>query len=302
MSQTADPKLIAFASDRRASYRALIPVAGMADPVAGVKSMHIAAADPSRDIPLRVYMPVGAEGRALPIVLFAHGGGFVSGDWDTHDVMTRALANEASAVVVSVGYRLAPEHPFPAGLEDVYAVLLWLAENGGQIGGDAGRIAVVGDSAGGNLATAATILARDRDGPAVAAQWLMYPTVSNRLDTQSWKAFGDANFPTRELMAGIAASYVPADRSPDEPLIAPLFANLEGLPPTLIQVGQFDPLRDEDLAYADALHKAGVDVEAWVYPGQAHGFTQFFKDRQNNAWGEAAIKAGAAFLAARLHR
>jgi len=296
-----NPELIQFADGMRSAYRAAIPMAGSPDPVAAVKSVHIRAAAPVRDIPVRFYVPSGSSSTTrLPVVLFAHGGGFVSGDLDTHDVLARAIANGTHALVASVDYRLAPEHPHPAGLDDVFEVLTWLAANAGQVGGDENAIMVCGDSAGGNLATVATLLARDRGGPRIIAQWLMYATLSSRMDTHSWALFGDTNFPTRADMAGVMKSYVPDDVGKHAPLVSPLSARHHALPPAFIQVGELDPLRDENIEYAAALRRAGVEAEARVYPGQQHGFIQFYKDKEHNPQGEAALMEGVDFIRRKL--
>lgn len=288
--------LLAFAQAMRSEYRATIPATGTPDAVAEVRSMAIAADNPVRQIPTRIYTPVNQGGKPLPIIVFMHGGGFVSGDLDTHDVLTRALANSVAAIVIAVDYRLAPEHPFPAGAEDGYAVLAWVGANAGELGGDAKRIAVAGDSAGGNLATVMAMLARDRSGPALVAQLLMYPTLSNKMDTASWQQFGEQNFPTRQVMQNVLAAYVPAGMSLYAPQIAPLWANLHSLPPALLQVGEHDPLRDECSAYAAQLTLAGVSATTKVYPASAHGFIQFFKDTEHQPHGAEGLRDGVAFL------
>lgn len=297
MANMIDPQMVAFADGMRTNYRTMMPTAGSPDPVAEVRPVDIFATNPARNIPARLYLPLGTAGRAkLPLVLFAHGGGFVSGDLDTHDVMVRAMANRVGAIVISIDYRLAPEWPFPAGLEDVYATLLWASEHAEEIGGDASQIAVSGDSAGANLAAVSAILSRDRGGPKICAQWLMYPTVSNKMDTPSWQEFGDTNFPTRQVNTGVIAAYVPEGTSPYTSLVAPLWAEHKDLPPALVQVGELDPLRDENLAYAQALARAGVEAKAIVYEGQQHGFIQFYKDVAANPRGESALDDGAKFL------
>ncbi|WP_232439048.1 alpha/beta hydrolase [Burkholderia ubonensis] len=290
----------AFAKDMRTSYRAMIPSAGVPDPVGKVLAIDVPAGRPSRNIPVRIYWPTEVRAyERLPIVLFAHGGGFVSGDLDTHDVLVRAIAGRARALVIAVDYRLAPEFPFPAGLEDVYAVLQWTAAHADELGGDAERIVLCGDSAGATLSAATAMLARDHGGLRPVAQWLMYPSVSNKLDTPSWAELGDAYFPTREVMRNVLASYVPPETSPYAPLLSPMLGDHAGLPPALIQVGQLDPLRDENVAYANSLKAAGVEASVVVYEGQAHGFVQFFKDNANHSRGEAALNDGIRFLAER---
>ena len=292
-----EPQLAKFAEGMRSNYRSMIPTAGTPDPVARVEMLEIPAINPDRKVRARLYVPQeSARKTLLPVVLFVHGGGFVSGDLETHDVLARTIANRAKALVLSIDYRLAPENPFPAGVDDVYATLQWVAANAGKIGGNPNRIAVSGDSAGANIATVVSILARDRRGPKIAAQWLMYPTVSNKMDTASWAEYGKTNFPTREVNTNCIAAYVPKGTSPYAPLVAPLWADHKGLPPALVQVGELDPLRDENVEYAKALKAAGVDANAIVYPGQHHGFMQFYKDKEHNSAGDAAIETGIEFL------
>lgn len=296
-----NPELIQFADGMRSAYRAAIPMAGAPDPVAAVRSVHVRATAPARDIPVRLYVPFGSgSSTGLPVVLFVHGGGFVSGDLDTHDVLARAIANGTHALVASVDYRLAPEYPYPAGLDDVFEVLTWLGTNAGQVGGNGSAIVVCGDSAGGNLATVANLLARDRGGPHIIAQWLMYATLSSRMDTESWTLFGDTNFPTRADMTGVLKAYVPEGVDKHAPLVSPLSARHNALPSAFIQVGEHDPLRDENVAYAAALRRAGVEAQARVYPGQQHGFIQFYKDKEHNPQGEAALMEGVDFVRRKL--
>ncbi|MCA7930748.1 alpha/beta hydrolase [Burkholderia cepacia] len=292
-------EIATFVQEMRTSYRALIPSAGTPDAVDQVLEIKVPARHPDRDIPARLYKPAGAEpADRLPVVLFVHGGGFVSGDLDTHDVLARAITGRAHVLVIAVDYRLAPEFPFPAGLEDVYAALQWTFDHASSIGGDPARLAICGDSAGGNLAAAAAMLARDRNGPALVAQWLMYPVVSLESNTPSWAELGDSHFPTRAVMHNVLASYVPTGIRRSGPLLAPLAGNPAGLPPALIQVGQLDPLRDESIAYAHRLNEAGTHAAVTVYDGQAHGFIQFFKDKANHSHGEIALDEGIRFLRA----
>ncbi|MES2017343.1 MAG: alpha/beta hydrolase [Pseudomonadota bacterium] len=278
----------------RADYRAASAQAGVPDPVARVEDLAISASHPTRTIAVRLYAP--ASSAPLPVLVFAHGGGFASGDLETHDVLARTIARRAQANVLVVDYRLAPEAPFPAGLHDVYAVLQWAAENAAQIGGDPARIAVGGDSAGGNLAAAAALMARDQHGPRIVAQWLMYPMLGVTQDTPSWREHGATRFPTRDVIEQVLAAYAPDPVLREEPLVAPVLAQLAGLPPALVQVGDLDPLLDEGRDYARRLVQAGVRAEAVVYPGQGHGFMQLYQDGQQHALGEAAVDDGVAFL------
>lgn len=295
-SYQPSPELLAFAEQLRSDYRSLTPTAGDPDEVAAVREIAIPATNPDRVVPARLYVPV-SRGQRPPVVLFVHGGGFVSGDLDTHDVMARALAIRSEALVVSIDYRLAPEHPFPAGLEDTYATLQWLAAHADEIGGDPGRIAVAGDSAGGNLAAAACLVARDRGGPRIAAQVLLYAVIDGNGETESWRQLADAHFPTNQVMKPVMEAYVPGGGTRRrDPLVAPLRGALHDLPPALVVAAGLDPLKDENWAYADKLRRAGIHVQAAEYPNVEHGFVQFFKDSVNQPMGEQAIEQSAAFL------
>ncbi len=181
--------------------------------------------------------------------------------------MLRTLANCSSALVVALEYRLAPEHPYPAGLEDAYRAVLWLAASGDGIGGDRTRIAVAGDSAGGNLSAALCQLLRERAGPRLLAQLLLYPNVGNSRDTISWQTLGTKSFPTIESMQRVLRLYLPAGGpGVDDPLVSPLRGDLRGLPPGLVLVGGSDPLKDEGRAYADKLRTAGVEAGFSNFP------------------------------------
>ncbi len=227
---------------------------------------------PGGDIPLRIY--ASEHGGLRPALVYFHGGGFVFGNLDTHDAVCRAIAKQSGAVVVSVDYRLAPEHKFPAAVEDSYAATVWVAANAERLGIDASRIAVGGDSAGGNLAIVVAMRCRDAGGPALSAQVLIYPvTDSSSLETTSHREFAEGYFLTRAAMDWFTGHYL---ASPDQkrhlevsPLLAP---NLSGLPPALVITAEFDPLRDEGEAYAQRLEQAGVPVTVSRYPGMIHGF------------------------------
>ena len=283
--------------EMRQSYRDMIPMAGVGDQVESVSDISIQADSPARKVPLRIYTPRQQAPQAnLPLFLFMHGGGFISGDLDTHDVLLRSISNGAKCIVVSVDYRLAPEHPFPAGLEDAYAALLWASGHAAELDGDNTRIVAGGDSAGGNLAAALALLARDRKGPQLQGQWLMYPTVSNRMDTESWVKLGDEHFPTRELNSIMISSYIASGTSIDDPLAAPLWAELNNLPPALVQVGGLDPLSDECKQYAQKLEKSGNEVSFLFYPEHGHGFIQFYKDEENFPGAKPAFEQGLNWL------
>jgi acetyl esterase len=218
----------------------------------------------------RVYRP-GAAGE-LPTIVFFHGGGFVLGDLDTHDNQCRALCRGAGAVVLSVEYRLAPEAPFPAAVEDCFAATRWAAEHVAELGGDAERIAVAGDSAGGNLAAVVAQIARDEGGPALAAQLLVYPGTDFTTEYPSEAENGEGYFLTRADMAWFAGHYATGE-DPENPRLSPLrAASLSGLPPAVVATAEYDPLRDQGAAYADALEQAGVPVVKRGYEGLIHGF------------------------------
>ncbi len=224
------------------------------------------------DVPVRVYTPEGARGGGAPLLVWLHGGGWVIGDLDTADATARALANRSGAVVVSVDYRLAPEHTAPTALDDSVAALRWAVEHGGELGVDATRVAVGGDSAGGNLAAALCQRVRDDGGPAIAFQLLVYPVVDCTLTHPSMDENAEGYFLTKDAMVWFVDHYLDT-LDPKHPSVSPLHADsLAGLPPALVLTAEFDPLRDEGEAYAAALRDAGVRVESVRYDGQIHGF------------------------------
>jgi acetyl esterase len=204
--------------------------------------------------------------------VFAHGGGFVFCDLDTHDGICRAMANGVGAIVVSVDYRLAPEHTCPAALDDALVALTWAVENAELLGVDASRVAVGGDSAGGNLAAALCLRVRDEFGPDIDFQLLVYPVIDCTLSHPSIEENGEGYFLTKDTMVWFVGHYLGSTDAKD-PYVSPLHAeSLADLPPALVITAEFDPLRDEGEAYAAALREAGVEVEAVRYDGQIHGF------------------------------
>ena len=250
----------------------------------GIKLMHmlcspvdIARAEertipgPAGDIPIRVYSP--ATEAVLPVVVFFHGGGWTIGDVGCYDQIARKLAVASGLTVVSVEYRLAPEHVFPAAVEDSYAVTEWIADHGTELGVDGSRLAVAGDSAGGNLAAVTSILARDRGRPTIAFQLLVYPVVDGTMSFPSVKENGEGYLLTADDMAWFYDQYAPPDADRKNPMLSPLYApDLSGLPPALAITAEYDPLRDEGEAYADALQQAGVEARSSRYDGMVHGF------------------------------
>jgi acetyl esterase/lipase len=237
------------------------------DPVAEVRDTTIPGI--GGDISVRIYRP---DGDQLPILVYAHGGGFVFCDLDTHDGLCRSLANLLPAVVVSVAYRLAPENPWPCGAEDVYTAVQWAADNADTLGGDAVRVVVAGDSAGGNLAAVTALMARDRGGPPIAGQLLMYPVIAADFDNESYRLFGKGFYNPAPAMRWYWDQYVPAKADRQHPYVSPLKGNLTGLPPAVLVIAGHDPLRDEAVAYAEALKAAGVVTVPLMFEGGIHGF------------------------------
>ena len=246
--------------------------AGLDIEVAGIKDVRVPTSEGGIDA--RLYRPSLEPG--LPTVLFLHGGGWVMGTLDQYDIFCRLLARESGCAVLSVDYRLAPEHPYPAAPEDCYAALEWLAANSAGLALDGDRIAVAGDSAGGNLSAVLTQMTRDRGGPAIRHQALLYPVIDPACDTASFHE-NDRYLLTPDMMRWYWDLYV-GDRPADElPLAVPIAAaSLAGLPPATVLTAEYDPLRDEGEAYAAALVRAGVPTEAVRVPGMIHGFVALF--------------------------
>ncbi|WP_319449720.1 MULTISPECIES: alpha/beta hydrolase [unclassified Mycobacterium] len=246
-------------------------VAGLEIPLARVRDLRGGIAGDSSPVTIRLY-EAETTSTHRPLIVFVHGGGWVLCDLETHDPMCRRLARDTDALVASIDFRRAPEHPFPGPLEDVYASLVWLHDNAARLGVDPQRIAIAGDSSGGNLAGAATLMARDLGGPTIVFQALLYPVTDYRLDTRSYLEFGESGgFLTRAKMEWYWTQYLGAqDRG--HPYVSLVDADLGGLPRTLIVVAECDPLRDEGAAYAERLQTAGNDVSLVCYEGAFHGF------------------------------
>ena len=225
--------------------------------------------------PLRARLYAMDSAAPLPVAVYFHGGGWVLGDIDSHDKGVRAITAAARCLSVSVDYRRAPEHPFPAAAEDCFAALRWVAANAARLGGDPERIAVAGDSAGGNLAAVSALAARDSGGPALAFQLLIYPVVDSDLDGGTYATLGDAPVLDRARMAYFWDSYVPDPARRRDWRCAPLrAANHAGLPPALVIGAGVDPLFGEGAAYAEALRAAGVEAEHLAFPRMTHAFFQ----------------------------
>ena len=262
-------------------------LAGELEAVARIEEVRVPG--PRGPIGCRIYAP--SQGKALPALLYLHGGGWVLGDIDTHDSVCRALARRAGCMVLSLGYRLAPENRFPAAVEDAWAGLVWLHENAAAIGVDSEHLAVGGDSSGGNLAAVLAHWARDRGGPRIAAQVLIYPVTDFDLDTPSYRTVGTGYGLTRESMRWYWEQYLsdPHDgASPDaSPLRAGDFSNLA---PALVITCQFDPLESEGSAYAAALRDAGVRVEHIHEADMIHGYIRMAGviGRARKTWDDCA--------------
>jgi acetyl esterase len=239
---------------------------------------------PGGEVGLRIYTPrpgsLGGKDRLFPLVVHLHGAGFVAGDLDTHDSIARFYCKHADAVVIAVDYRLAPEHPFPAGVDDAYAAVAWAVEHASELSGDARRIAVLGDSAGGNLAAVVCQLAKARNGPRIAFQALAYPVVDFRSGAAypSRAQFGGGDFflSNRDMEFFRSCYLTDVQREASDPRVSPLLADdLAGLPPALVVTAGCDPLHDEGRAYADRLATAGVPVEYHCFESTIHAFMSF---------------------------
>jgi acetyl esterase len=259
---------MSLADARAADLASIRDSGGEPEPVYEVANLTIAG--PGGKLPLRLYRP--ASERPLPALLYFFGGGWVLGTIDTADGVSRSLANSSGALVIVVGYRLAPEHPFPAAIDDCYATVRWVAEHAVEIGADPARLAVGGDSAGGNLAAAVALRAR-ADGLALVGQLLIYPNTDQLADDESMRAAEDPFLFNRHSVAWYRQHYLANPGDAANPLASPLRAEkLAGLPPALVITAEYDPLRDQGEAYARRLADDGVQVELSRYPGMAHGF------------------------------
>ncbi len=275
-------EMLAAAGEARGRYedaaerrRALDSLADLVDPprmepIGGMRETLLAVDDGA--ITLRTYSPLGRPERVLPGVVFFHGGGWVAGSLDTHDGFCRRLSNESGCRLVAVGYRLAPEHPFPAALEDGFAALKHIAGNSREFGVDPGCLGVAGNSAGGGLAAVICRLAHDAGGPAIAFQLLVCPILDVARESAGRRELKDGYFLDRETIARDLELYCPG-ADPTDPRLSPLLAeDFAGLPPAYIHTGQFDPFGDEGEAYAAKLTDAGIPVHGCNHPGMIHYF------------------------------
>lgn len=256
----------------RAAFRAMREAMKQPQPeMAEVRDLSVAG--PAGPVPVRLYRSHGAGSGASPVMVFYHGGGWVLGDLEGHDVQCRLIADAAACTVVAVDYRLAPEHRFPAAADDCIAATAWVADNAALLGVDAGRLAVGGDSAGGNLATVVALDAAARNGPQVCSQVLIYPVVDLRMGYGSYKRAGSGFTLTAGSMEWFRDHYLGPEGAVTDWRASPLLApNLAQSPPAFIVTAGLDPLCDEGEAYARALEQAGVETRFQCCTGQMHGF------------------------------
>ena len=283
-------------AEARESIRTRTAALGPFPDVAAVADHRVPVA--GGEITVRAYSPGGRGPH--PALVYYHGGGWVIGDLYTHDGLCRSLTNAARCAVLSVDYRLAPESKYPVPVEDSYAALLWIVANADRLGIDRRRIAVGGDSAGGNLATVMALLSRDRGGPRLAHQVLIYPVTDHDLDTRSYRENATGYVLTREGMRWFWSHYLAREAQGREPYASPLRASsLAGLPPALVITAEYDPLCDEGEAYAARLRDAGVPVTLTRYPGMFHGFVRMTNilDKARAALDEIASSVQKAFAA-----
>lgn len=253
----------------RRNFAELFASLAATEEVRDVSDMSFAG--PGGPLPVRVYSP--AAPRPRPLVVFFHGGGWVFGDIETHDGLCRQLANAAGSTVASVAYRRPPEHPFPAAAEDAHAAAAWVFHHAEELEGDPRRLTVAGDSAGANLAAAASLMARNRGGPPIALQVLAFPVLDPSMSTSSYTQFADDPFLSRDEMAWYWDRYAPGAGDRTNPYAAPAAASdLTGLPQALVMTAEIDVLRDEGEAYAARLRGAGVLVDAYCHEGMVHDF------------------------------
>ncbi len=259
----------------RNSFAGMMGLVGAQNvPVGRIENLTIPT--PAGGIRARSYAPVASGGEALPTLVYFHGGGFVVGDLDTHDGICRLLVAEGGFRVIAVAYRRAPENKWPAPLEDAFAALRHIFDNAPALGVDAGRIAVGGDSAGGHLAASVTQLAREKGGPALAFQLLLFPGTEFTTDTGSMNKYAVGYFIEKQAIEWFYSQVLPADADRNSPNVSPLkSADFSGLPPAYIMLGGYDPLHDEGLAYAEKLRAAGVKVTVADYSDMVHCFIYF---------------------------
>jgi acetyl esterase len=283
----------------RQSFAGLMQITAAKDVAVG-KVENFIIPGPGGEIRARAYTPVAAVG-PLPTLIYFHGGGFVAGGLESHDGLCRLFAVEGGFKVIAVDYRLAPEHTYPAALDDAWAATQWIEQNAADIGVDAGRIAVGGDSAGGMLAAIITQLAREKGGLKIAYQLLLFPNTQMGGETSSLNEFAVGYFLERRAIEYFNSLYLPADVDKNAPQVSPLRAkDFASLPPAYVMLGGYDPLHDEGLAYAEKLRAAGVKVTIADYADMVHCFIylQTILPQAHDAVAKAAKAVRAALDAA----
>jgi acetyl esterase len=276
LQQQGGPPIYTLSPDKA---RAVLSGLQASSPVqklpADIENRTIPGGPDGKDVFITIVRPPSSSNETLPVVMFFHGGGWVLGGFDTHDRLVRELANKANVAIVFVNYTPSPEAKYPIALEQAYAATKWVAQNGQIININSSRLAIVGDSVGGNMAAAVALLAKERGEPPIRLQVLFYPVTDANFDTPSYTALQDGYWLTREAMKWFWDSYVSNQTNRKEPTLSPLQASIEqlkGLPPVLIINGEFDVLRDEGEAYAHKLMQAGVPVTGVRYHGTIHDF------------------------------
>ena len=271
LAQMAEAEAPEFHEVSVAESRRLYTESASIPPTVEVYSVEDLTIDgPMGGIPVRIYRPNEAS---APVHVHFHGGGWVIGDLQTHDADCREICMAAGCIVISVDYRLAPVHPFPAGLNDCYAAICWASAHTANLGARPGPVSIGGDSAGGNLAAAAALMARDHNGPEIALQLLLYPVTEPSMSSASFNDNAEGYLLSKTMMAWFWDHYCPDIEQRNNPLASPLLApDLSGLPPAIVLTAEYDPLRDEGEAYANRMAEAGVAVEMRRYDGFIHGF------------------------------
>lgn len=276
--------------DARRTYRELTVSDEPVDAVGSVRDRTVPG--PAGEVPVRIYAPSG-DGPFPPLV-FYHGGGWILGGLETHDALCRALTNATGCVVIAVDYRLAPEHRYPAALEDCYAATQWVANNAASIEARTDSLVTCGESAGGTLAAGVALLARDRDGPDIDHQTLLYPPTNYAFDTDSYEENAQGYFLTREDMKRFWNGYLRTELDGRHPYASPLRATLEDLPPSLVVTAGFDPVRDDGRAFVDRLEDAAVPARHLEYDEMIHGFLPMLDDPALDRAREAIDEVGTA--------
>ncbi|MFG2090355.1 alpha/beta hydrolase [Spirillospora sp. NPDC048824] len=273
LAETPFPDLTAMEPEEmRSAHAAFYASVGLPSDPSLAESRDLDVPGPDGPVPVRIYRPRGTSWDPLPLLVYFHGGGMVAGSIDSYDAICRMLSHRAGAVVVSVGYRLAPEHRFPAAVDDSYAALKWAVENAAVIGADPARTAVGGDSSGGNLAAVVAQTARANEGPHLVFQLLVYPAVGTLGHSRSMARFATGYMFGRDEYDWLYEQYLPDPADARDPRVSPIVADLAGLPPALVITAGFDIMRDDGEAYAQRLREAGVPVVLRRYESTIHAF------------------------------